>query len=178
MTNRRLASAALSVAACALLGCSGMRHHRSSEESHEACRAAATTNPAEPNRLLAERLAAGDVDGAVALYEPTAVLMREDGTSAVGHEAMRKEFAPLAAMKPQVDMGTYTVVTSDDLATISHDWSGTGTDDKGRPVSFKGGAMEVVRRQKDGSWRFVIDDPYARSRWISKPAPSRRSKRR
>jgi len=23
-------------------------------------------------------------------------------------------------------------------------------------------AMEIVRRQPDGTWRFVIDDPYAR----------------
>ena len=173
MTIPRPAAVALLFVACALFGCSGMRHH----SKDEAC-PASTASPTDPDRLLADRLAAGDVDGAVALYEPTAVLLREDGTSAVGHEAIRKEFAGLAAMKPQVDMGTYTVVTSDDLATVSHDWSGTGTDEKGKPVSFKGGAIEVVRQQADGSWRFVIDDPYARSRQPAKPAAPRRSKRR
>jgi len=173
MTIPRLASVALLGFTCALLGCSGM-HHRSAEQP---C-ARSAGNPTDPDRLLAERLAAGDVEGAVALYEPTAVLLREDGTSAVGHEAIRKEFASLAPLKPRVDMGTYTVVTSDDLATVSHDFTGTGTDANGKPVSFKGGATEVVRRQKDGSWRFVIDDPYLRSRHAAKPASPRRSKRR
>ena len=134
--------------------------------------------PIEAVNQLTQALNRGDIEAALALYEPNAVLLREDGTSALGHEAIRKEFAPLAAMKPTVDMGTYTVVTSDDLATVSHDWSGTGTDEKGKPVSFKGGAMEVVRRQHDGSWRFVIDDPYAGSRHAAKPAAPRRSKRR
>jgi ketosteroid isomerase-like protein len=175
MTIPRLPSVALLCFASAFLGCSGMRD-RSPHEA-EAC-AASTASPTDPDRLLAERLAAGDVEGAVALYEPTAVLLREDGTSAVGHEAIRKEFASLAPLKPRVDMGTYTVVTSDDLATVSHDFTGTGTDANGKPVSFKGGATEVVRRQKDGSWRFVIDDPYLRSRHAAKPAAPRRSKRR
>jgi ketosteroid isomerase-like protein len=182
MTIPRLASVALLGFTCALLGCSGMRHRSAEEPCHkcsaeEPCHKSAGT-PTDPDRLLAERLAAGDIDGAVALYEPNAVLLREDGTSAVGHEAIRKEFAPLAAMKLTLDMGTYTVVTSDDLATVSHDFTGTGTDDKGKPVSIKGGAMEVVRRQHDGSWRFVIDDPFARSRQAAKPAAPRRSKRR
>ena len=172
MTIPRLTSLALLAFACALVGCSGMRHRSADEPCSKSA-----GSPTDPDRLLAERLAAGDIDGAVALYEPNAVLLLEDGTSAVGHEAIRKEIAPLAAMKPSVDMGTYTVVASDDLATVSHDWSGTGTE-KGKPMSFKGGALEVVRRQHDGSWRFVIDDPYARSRHAAKPAAPRRSERR
>jgi ketosteroid isomerase-like protein len=158
-----------------LLGCSAME-----DRPPVMAGGPAGTSPTDPDRLLAERLAAGDVDGAVALYEPTAALLREDATYAIGHDAIRKEFDGLAAMKPKVDMGTYRVVTSDDLATVSHDWSATGTDANGKPVSFKGGALEVVRRQDDGTWRFVIDDPYARSRRAeaAKPAPPRPSKRR
>ena len=175
MTILRPASIALLVVACAVPGCSGMRH-RSSDEAHEAC-GASTASPTDPDRLLADRLAAGDLDGAVALYEPTAVLHREDGTTAVGREAIRKEFEGLAAMKPRVDMGTYTVVSSDDLATVSHEWTASATE-KGKPVSFRGSALEVVRRQEDGSWRFVIDDPYAGTRRCAKPAAPRRSKRR
>jgi ketosteroid isomerase-like protein len=26
---------------------------------------------------------------------------------------------------------------------------------------MQGKAMEIVRQQPDGSWRFIIDDPYA-----------------
>jgi uncharacterized protein (TIGR02246 family) len=143
----------------ALLGCSAME-----DREPFLANGPSATGPADVDRLLGERLNAGDVDGVVALYEPTAVLLHEDGTAVVGQEAIRKAYEPLAAGKPTIDMGSYRVVTSDDLATVSHDWSAVATGADGKRVSATGAASEVVRRQPDGTWRFVIDDPYARSR--------------
>ena len=36
---------------------------------------------------------------------------------------------------------------------------GTGPD--GKAVSMAGQSTEVVRRQPDGTWRYVVDNPYA-----------------
>jgi len=36
----------------------------------------------------------------------------------------------------------------------------TGPD--GQPTAMAGKAIEVVRRQADGTWRFIVDDPWAR----------------
>jgi ketosteroid isomerase-like protein len=38
----------------------------------------------------------------------------------------------------------------------------SATDPDGNPRERAGKAIEVMRRQADGSWKLVIDDPYAR----------------
>jgi ketosteroid isomerase-like protein len=45
---------------------------------------------------------------------------------------------------------------------LYNDWNMAGKTADGSPFSMQHKAMEIVRRQADGTWRFVIDDPYAR----------------
>jgi ketosteroid isomerase-like protein len=45
------------------------------------------------------------------------------------------------------------------LALTGLKWSATGTDPEGKPVALSGNSTEVVRRQSDGTWLFVIDNP-------------------
>jgi ketosteroid isomerase-like protein len=43
------------------------------------------------------------------------------------------------------------------------DWTLTGgTDPDGNPVELSGRATEVLRRQDNGSWLVVIDDPWSK----------------
>jgi len=39
-------------------------------------------------------------------------------------------------------------------------WSFQGTGPDGAPVTLTGQNADVLRRQSDGSWRFVIDNPW------------------
>jgi ketosteroid isomerase-like protein len=39
-------------------------------------------------------------------------------------------------------------------------WSFTGTGPDGEPVKLTGRNADVLRRQSDGGWRFVIDNPW------------------
>jgi len=45
---------------------------------------------------------------------------------------------------------------------LYNDWTGTMKGPDGAPVKMAGKAIEIVRRQPDGTWRFVVDDPFAR----------------
>jgi len=45
----------------------------------------------------------------------------------------------------------------------ANDWTLSATPPGAPPIERSGKAMEVVRRQPDGSWRVAIDDPFARS---------------
>jgi ketosteroid isomerase-like protein len=104
--------------------------------------------PEELNRLVLERLNAADVDGLVALYEPDAVLMLPDGRRAEGAEAIRAAYAGLVADRPVFAPGrVLPAVRNGDLALTA--------------VRVAGGAVtvEVARRQPDGTWRWVIDQP-------------------
>ena len=66
-------------------------------------------------------------------------------------------------MRPALRMNVKTVVRSgDDLAVLYNDWSMSARGPDGGPLELTGKALEIVRRQPDGSWLFVVDDPWAR----------------
>jgi uncharacterized protein (TIGR02246 family) len=119
--------------------------------------------PEDVDRLFGERVNACDVEGIVALYEPGATLVTPEAGPLVGHDAIREYLSPLPAMRPQIDMGVARVVqVTDDLAVVHHDFRLTLTGPDGSPMEIAGKATEIVRRQSDGSWRFLLDDPHMR----------------
>jgi len=61
----------------------------------------------------------------------------------------------LTALCPRVPI----VVQSGDLALTVSDYTITSTGPDGKQTSSSARGTEVVRRQADGTWRFVIDNP-------------------
>ena len=119
--------------------------------------------PADVDRLFAERINAGDVDGVVALYEPGAVLVALSGPPAIGPEQIRERFAALIEAELNIECNVVAVHESGDTAMLYNDWRSTRRGPCGERLASEGKALEVVRRQPGGTWRFVIDDPFARS---------------
>jgi uncharacterized protein (TIGR02246 family) len=119
--------------------------------------------PEECDALFERHLNAGDLDDLVALYEPGATLVAAPGELSVGHPAIREALSGFIAAQAQLRLTVGRVLRSgDDLAVLYNDWSGHYTDPDGARVEVAGQAIEIVRRQPDGSWRFAIDDAYAR----------------
>ena len=106
------------------------------------------TQPEELSRLIVERLNAGDVDGLVELYEPDAVLALPDGKVAAGAEEIRKAYERLVAGRPTFAPGTQrpTLRCGELALTSSRLANGLVT-------------VEVARRQPDGTWLWVLDQP-------------------
>jgi uncharacterized protein (TIGR02246 family) len=123
--------------------------------------AAAPQTPEDCDRLFGEYATAGDLDGLLALYEPGASLTRPDGSVATGREAIRASLAMFEGSSVKMEMNVVKVVRSGDLAVLTNEWRCNGRGPDGQPLALSGRAIEVVRRQPDGSWRFVVDDPYA-----------------
>lgn len=105
--------------------------------------------PEDITRLFVERVNAGDVDGLVELYEPTAVMAYPPGTTTEGEDAIRALLERMLADKPQFphEEPLPTVRTGDLALTSTRALDGTG------------GRAQVVRRQSDGSWKRIIDRP-------------------
>ncbi|MFG1700057.1 YybH family protein [Nonomuraea sp. NPDC049309] len=104
--------------------------------------------PEDLSRFVVERLNAGDVEGLVALYEPDAVLALPDGGVARGRDEIRRAYAALVADRPVFTPGEQQpTLVSGDLALTSVRLPGGGV------------TVEVARRQQDGTWLWVIDQP-------------------
>ena len=89
-------------------------------------------------RCFADRLNAADLDGLVALYEPSAAFEPQPGEIVRGRTVIREALDELLAI---------------------NDWSLTGTAPDGTPVRQHGRSTDVVRRQPDGRWLVLIDKP-------------------
>jgi uncharacterized protein (TIGR02246 family) len=115
--------------------------------------------PADVDRLFAEALSAGDLEGALAMYEPDASYVDGHGTVARGHEQIRAALAELISLRSTLDCYEIDVVENGDLAVLRARWVFNGTNPDGTAFEHRGRSIEVVRRQPDGTWRFTIDLP-------------------
>jgi len=116
--------------------------------------------PEDTDRLFAEALNAAKLDDLVALYEPQATLMPSPGKLVTGAAAIREALAQFVAGKPKMSLTPTIVAQSGDLAVVTANWQLAMTGPDGKPAKMTGQSVEVVRRQADGRWLFVIDLPF------------------
>jgi ketosteroid isomerase-like protein len=60
----------------------------------------------------------------------------------------------------KLDLKVKRVLKASNLALVTNEWSfsGTGPDDKHVDITAK--SEDVLSQQPDGTWRFVIDNPW------------------
>jgi enoyl-CoA hydratase/carnithine racemase/ketosteroid isomerase-like protein len=116
-------------------------------------------DPEELGRLFAERVNAGDLEGVLSLYEESATIVGPDGASASGSDAIRERLEGLLAMAPQITPTSSRAVMAGDVALMSNRWRMSLGGGGGAPPGLDGASTEVARRQPDGSWLYLIDNP-------------------
>jgi uncharacterized protein (TIGR02246 family) len=118
--------------------------------------------PEEVDALFEQGISAGDAAAVVALYAEDAVLIPQPGQEVSGRAAIEQSLQAMTGGGVKIKMNVVNTITAGDTAVIYNDWTGAFTTAEGATVELSGKAIEVVRRQPDGSWLFAIDDPYAR----------------
>ena len=99
-----------------------------------------------------------DLDALAALYEPDAVLLL-GGVRVQGTEAIRTAYETVLILRPIIEMRTVSATRAGDLALLRGQWTWRAAAPDGTIVSREGRNAETARRQADGRWLFVIDDP-------------------
>lgn len=110
--------------------------------------------PAEVSARFERCFAERDLEGLMALYEDDAVFPTPRGTS-TGHDEIRATLAAYLDSGATLVFGESLVFPAGDLALIHTPWTMRMPDGS----SPEGATAEVVRRQADGSWKYVIDNP-------------------
>jgi uncharacterized protein (TIGR02246 family) len=117
--------------------------------------------PEEVPRLWAETFSAGDLDALLALYEEhDAMLVPQPGEAVTGIDAIREALSAFLALQPTFNLEVRKVLQTGDIALSFADWTLSGTRPDGEPIEMAAQTSDVLRRQPDGSWRIVIDNPY------------------
>jgi len=116
------------------------------------------TEPGQMHELFAKYFNSKDVDGLVSLYEPHAALVSAPGEVSRGTDQIRASLESFLALDVSIEFGEpVIIVETDDLALTHGTWKLVTKD--GTPAG-EAATAEVVRRGADGTWRYILDNPW------------------
>jgi ketosteroid isomerase-like protein len=93
------------------------------------------------------------------LYEPDPIGADLDGNTLRGNTAMRNFLAEFLAVAQSMRATTRKAIVTDDIGLLSSQWVAHIRTPDGEDLTAEGSSAEVAKRQPDGTWRFIIDDP-------------------
>lgn len=124
---------------------------------HEESRTSAQ-QPEELHRLFVACVNAHDIDALLALYEQDSTAADLEGHPLQGTD-LRAFLLGFLSLVKHIDGGTRKVLVSGNIALLSSTWHAVLAAPDGGMTTVTGISAEVARRQSDGTWRFLIDDP-------------------
>lgn len=117
------------------------------------------------NQIWCDAFNAGDLPALMATYEPDAVIVPGPGAEPLrGHAAIEAALTWFLGLGGKIRFTPRHWLEQGDLALASIAFTlDGGADADGHPVVLHGVTAEVLRRQPDGSWRYVVDHPFGGS---------------
>lgn len=109
--------------------------------------------PENLSRQLIELLGKGDMDGILDLYESDAVFADTEGT-ARGPAQIRAAHRSFLDSGLTLTLDDSVVLEAGDIALVHWSW----TVERGDGSVIEGVSAEVMRRQPDGTWKYIIDN--------------------
>lgn len=116
--------------------------------------------PEEVLNSVIDGINAGDLDSLMTLYESLACFASQPGQLAKSPDGIRESLRGFIDMNGKLDLKVKRVLKASDLALVTSEWSFSGTGSDGKHVDITSKSADVLRQQPDGTWRFVIDNPW------------------
>ena len=116
--------------------------------------------PEEVLNSVVEGINTGNLDSLMMLYETDACFASQPGQLAKSPETIRHSLRSFIDMNGKLDLKVKRVLQTSDLALVTTEWSFSGTGPDGKLVNMAAKSADVLRQQADGTWCFVIDNPW------------------
>ena len=115
------------------------------------------TDPGQAIHEFASLFNARDLDGLVEIYEDGAVLKASPADAPLaGKDAIREALEGFLSLNGTISIVATSIVQVGDIALTQSRWHLDIPG--GDPMEHEG--AEVLRRQADGTWKYVIDNPW------------------
>lgn len=127
------------------------------------------TNPSSPyvvltpenmNATFASAYNSGDVDNLLALYEPEAILITSNGSSEQGVSNLRQTLSSLLNLRGTMVSNNIFCIRFENIALLRAHFTLNGLDASGNGIEVAGHTSELVRKQPDGRWLYIVDHPF------------------
>lgn len=102
---------------------------------------------------------AKDINGVLATYEDSAIVMFEPQKPVSGKDNLKMAFTQFAAMNPKFTFTGHEVYISGNIATHIAPWTMVGQMPDGSNIEQSGLSIAVLRKQADGTWLMLQDNP-------------------
>jgi len=107
-----------------------------------------------------EKFNAGDISSLINMYEIDACFVSQEGEVIKGTENIRQTLQSFINMNGKIQSKVDGGIEASDIALVNTEWSFNGTGPDGKAVTITGKATDVLRRQSDGNWHILIDNPW------------------
>jgi len=101
-----------------------------------------------------------DIAGVLASYEKNAAVMFEPAKQESNPIEFKKNFEEFFQLNPKFSYSGHEVYIANDLALHIAPWTMKGNAPDGTIIEQSGLSVAVLRKQADGSWLMVLDNPH------------------
>lgn len=119
-----------------------------------------TPSPLDVVTRLVKAMNTGDLEMALSLFEPGATFVVKPGVVVTGASGIRHALAGFMAIKPTLMIEAQQIVKTGDVVQYCARWNIRGTDPSGNPVQLSGRSSSILRCQSNGTWLFLLDNPW------------------
>lgn len=101
-----------------------------------------------------------DIAKLLSCYEPEATIVFEPGKPISGTDLLTHAFLQAFTINPVYEFKEHEVFITGDIATHFTPWKMSGKLPDGTSIEQSGLSVAVLKKQKDGTWLIVFDNPH------------------
>lgn len=101
-----------------------------------------------------------DIDGVMSSYESNALVVFDPQNPIQDAELLKEKFVQSFGISPRFEYRGHEVFVNGDIGVHLAPWTMTGTAPDGTAIQQTGLSIAVLRRQKNGEWLMIFDDPH------------------
>ncbi|WP_121966132.1 nuclear transport factor 2 family protein [Myroides sp. N17-2] len=103
----------------------------------------------------------GDLEGALSCFDKDAVYIDRDGSEIRGLDNIKIAMQHLCNWKPEIIGDSHKATIVGDHAIWIDKWSMNAVMPDGNPIEMKGATSCMMKKNDDGLWLWLVDNPFA-----------------